>query len=107
MLKVELNGQKGIIKIEGTIDEVTSDCIIVIHEIYKELCEKNEDVGEVFRETLTDMVDNGFAFTAEEDDGDEGEDEDAQEGSSVDDIVDDILEDLEELLNQLTKGDKE
>lgn len=100
MLKVELNGPKGIIKVEGTVDEVTADCVIVIHEIYKGLCEKNEDVGEVFRETLTDMVDNGFAFTAEEDDGDEGEDEDAQEGSSVDDI-------FEELLSQLTKGDKE
>lgn len=80
MLKVELNGPNGIIKIGGTLDEVTADCVIVIHEIYKGLCEKNEDVGEVFRETLTDMVDNGFAFTAEEDDGDEGEDEDAQEG---------------------------
>ena len=100
MLKVELNGPNGIIKVEGTIDDVTADCIIVIHEIYKGLCEKDEDVGEVFRETLTDMVDNGFAFTAREDDGDEGEDEDAQEGSSVDDI-------FEELLNQLTKGDKE
>lgn len=100
MLKVELNGPKGIIKVEGPLDEVTADCVIVIHEIYKGLCEKNEDVGEVFREILTDMVDNGFAFTAGEDDGDEGEDEEAQEGSSVDDI-------FEELLNQLTKGDKE
>ena len=107
MLKVELNGPKGIIKVEGPLDEVTADCVIAIHEIYKGLCEKNEDVGEVFRETLTDMVDYGFAFTDGEDDGDEGEDEDAQEGSSVDDIVDDILEDLKELLNQLKKGDKE
>lgn len=102
MLKIELDGPKGnsFIKVKGTVDEVTADCIIVIHEIYKGLCEKNEDAGEVFRETLTDMVDNGFAFTAGEDDGDEGEDEDAQEGSSVDEI-------LEELLNQIMKGDKE
>ena len=102
MLKIELNGPKRncIIEVKGTVDEVTADCVIVIHEIYKGLCEKNEDAGEVFREILTDMVDNGFAFTAGEDDGDEGEDEDAQEGSSVNDI-------LEELLNQLTKGDKE
>ena len=102
MLKIELDGPKRncFIEVKGTVDEVTADCAIVIHEIYKGLCEKNEDVGEVFRETLTDMVDNGFAFTAGEDDGDEGEDEDVQEGSSVDDI-------FEELLNQLTKGDKE
>ncbi len=102
MLKIELNVPKGncFIESNGTLNEVTADCIIVIHEIYKGLCEKNEDVGEEFRETLTDMVCNGFAFTAEEDDGDEGEDEDAQEGSSVDDI-------LEELLNQITNGDKE
>ena len=105
MLKIELNGPKRncFIEVKGTVDEVTADCAIVIHEIYKGLCEKNEDAGEVFREVLTDMVDNGIAFTAGEDDGDEGEEEDAQEGSSVDDI----LEDLEELLNQLTKGDKE
>lgn len=102
MLKIELNGPKRncIIEVKGPVDEVTADCVIVIHEIYKGLCEKNEVAGEVFREILTDMVDNGFAFTAGEDDGDDGEDEDAQEGSSVDDI-------LEELLNQLTKGDKE
>lgn len=102
MLKFKLNSPNGncFIEVKGTVDEVAADCIIVIHEIYKGLCEKNEDAGEVFREILTDMVDNGFAFTAGEDDGDEGEDEDAQEGSSVDDI-------LEELLNQLTKGDKE
>ena len=102
MLKIELNGPKRncIIEVKGTVDEVTADCVIVIHEIYKGLCEKNEDAGEVFREILTDMVDNGFAFTAGEDDGDEGEDEDAQEGSSVDEI-------LEELLNQIMNGDKE
>ena len=102
MLKIELSGPKRncFIEVKGTVDEVTVDCAIVIHEIYKGLCEKNEDAGEVFREILTDMVDDGFAFTAGEDDGDEGEDEDAQEGSSVDDI-------FEELLNQLTKGDKE
>ena len=99
MLKIELNGPKEncFIEVKGTAVEVTTDCVIVIHEIYKGLCEKNEDVGEAFRETLTDMVYNGFAFTAGEDDGDEGED--AQEGSSVDDI-------FEELLNQLTKGNK-
>ena len=85
MLKFKLNNPNGnyFIEVKGTVDEVTADCIIIIHAIYKRICEENEDVGEVFRETLTDMVDNGFAFTAGEDDI------------------------LEELLNQLTKGDKE
>ena len=85
----------------GTVEELLADTSIIILGIYNRLDEQNEEMADVFKNSLKDLVGNDIVFAKSD------EEVEKAMNKGIDKRLDELIKEIDEQIDKAKKAEKD